>query len=199
MNFHGCKHDRVWIRNQASSMAIGIDSSVGVFFEAGNSSYTSYNESRLPTVKGKGNVNYRGGGILFQKKGNGNTRVTTSLRGGKLNYGFKTNDFGVNQNITSHYNSDSIYWGAHIGIDKKIKIDNENSVTVRGIYQYTYMDKDEINAKSHLGEEIIKFNSINSHQTKIDAILKNHINENVALNTGLGYQYEFDGKTKGTI
>ncbi|CDG18847.1 protein of unknown function [Xenorhabdus doucetiae] len=24
MNFHDCKHDRVWIRNQASSMAIGI-------------------------------------------------------------------------------------------------------------------------------------------------------------------------------
>ncbi len=25
MNFHGCKHDRIWRRNQASSMAIGID------------------------------------------------------------------------------------------------------------------------------------------------------------------------------
>ncbi|MDE9544147.1 autotransporter domain-containing protein [Xenorhabdus bovienii] len=177
-----------------------LDSSIGLFFETGSSSYISHNESRLPTVKGKGNVNYRGGGIVLQKKGlNENIRVTTSLRGGKLNYDFKTNDFGINKNITSHYNSDSMYWGAHIGIDKKINIDNDKSVTIRGIYQYTHVGKDEINTKSPIGEEMIKFNSVNSYQTKLDATLNVSIDEDVTLNTGLGYQYEFDGKTKGSI
>ncbi|MDC9612907.1 autotransporter domain-containing protein [Xenorhabdus khoisanae] len=177
-----------------------IDGSIGVFFEAGNSSYTSYNESRLPTVKGKGNVNYQGAGVILQKKlTNENIKFTTSLRGGKLNYDFKSNDFGVNKNITSQYNSDSVYWGAHIGIDKKIIIDTKNSITIRGIYQYTHMNKDNVKTKSPLGEEVIKFSSVNSHQTKLDATLKSRINDGVTLNSGLGYQHEFDGRTKGTI
>ncbi|CDL86690.1 hypothetical protein XCR1_4350004 [Xenorhabdus cabanillasii JM26] len=176
-----------------------IKSSLGVFFETGNASYTSYNQSRLPLIKGKGNVNYRGAGVLIQKKSLDNLTITGSLRGGKLNYDFKSHDFGVNKNIMSQYNSDSSYLGTHIGIDKKIKVSDVKKLTVHGDYQYTYINHDTAEIKTVLGHEKIKFDKINSHQMKIGTILHNKIMDNVTLNTGVGYQYEFNGKSKGTI
>ncbi|WP_340618576.1 hypothetical protein, partial [Xenorhabdus entomophaga] len=38
MNFHGCKHDRIGIRNQASSMTIGIvhHGNIGINMQRGS-------------------------------------------------------------------------------------------------------------------------------------------------------------------
>ncbi|MBE8585874.1 autotransporter outer membrane beta-barrel domain-containing protein [Xenorhabdus griffiniae] len=176
-----------------------INSSLGVFFEAGNASYTSYNQSRLPIIKGKGNVNYRGTGLLVQRKNFDDLIITGSLRVGKLNYDFKSHDFGVNQNIMSQYNSDSSYFGSHVGINKKFKASGKKSLTVHGDYQYTHINHDMVNIKTALGHEKIKFDAINSHQMKVGVLLHNKITENITLNTGVGYQYEFDGKSKGII
>nr|WP_280529545.1 autotransporter domain-containing protein [Xenorhabdus budapestensis] len=176
-----------------------MSSSLGVFFETGSASYTSFNQSRLPVIKGKGNVNYRGAGVLVQSNAFEDLVITGSLRGGKLNYDFKSQDFGVNQNIMSQYNSDSLYIGTHIGIDKKAKLSNTRNLTVHGDYQYAHINYDKAGIKTVLGNENIKFDAINSHQVKVGAILHNKITENVTLNTGVGYQYEFDGKSKGAI
>jgi outer membrane autotransporter protein len=170
----------------------------GVFFESGWSDYDSRNSfNNAPSVKGKGDTDYYGGGVLGRYEasaGPGGVYGEASLRAGRTDTDFRSRDILNSSSSTTRYDSDSAYYGAHLGGGYVWNINAKASLDLSTKYIWTHENSDSV----IISGDSIKFKSVDSHRWRTGARFAYAVNDYIIPYAGLYYDHEFDGKAKAT-
>ncbi len=167
-----------------------------VMIESGWGSYDTHNGfATQKDVNGDGHNRYVGAAVLGQYNFDSGMYTQASLRTGKNRNTFDTKDI---QNLSTgeyaHYNLDSNYLGSHIGIGYNKALDDKNTADVSVKYLWTHLKGKDINVAG----DTIHFDDINSQRVQINGDLTHNYSKAVAFRTGLGFEYELDGKAKSS-
>ena len=169
----------------------------GAFFEAGWGSYDTRNSFDGVAVKGKGDTDYYGGGLLGRYEGAagpGSIYTEASFRAGYANTDFKSNTVHTSGNRTS-YDSGSLYFGAHAGAGYIWNINKKASLDLSLKYIWLHMNSDSVRIS---GEEI-KFKSADSQRWRTGGKLSYAVNRYITPYAGAYFDYEVGGKAKATV
>ncbi len=168
----------------------------GLFLETGWGSYDSYNSfGNMPSVKGKGDTRYYGLGVLARQDKADGTYLEGSLRGGKSKTDFSSSDLRTSAGQRASYDSDAAYYGAHIGVGK-LKVNGNKTLDTYVKYLWTHQNGDDVTVAG----ERFNFDGTNSHRLRIGARLSQAQPGGKVTNyAGLAYEYEFDGKARGSV
>ena len=105
----------------AAEFADGDEFSWGVFYENGSGNYRTYNEFNNEFFRGDGSLVYNGGGIAARYENANGVYTEGSLRAGMLK---SEMDNALRDGSGNYYgyDSESAYYGAHIGVGKIISL-----------------------------------------------------------------------------
>ena len=167
---------------------------LGAFFEYGQGDYDSSNSFRTASVKGSGDTEYVGGGLLarldFTGGEAGHFYSEASFRAGKAESEFSSRDLQV-----AKYKTDGGYYGLHLGAGYIWKLSEAARLDVHGKYLWSRQDGDSVTLSTSAP---VKFDDVDSHRLRIGARLDWKANEQVRPYVGLAYEHEFDGEAKAT-
>ena len=163
----------------------------GLFYENGSGNYRTYNEFNSEFFRGDGSLVYNGGGIAGKLVKSNELYYEGSLRAGTLKSEM-TNALRDGQGNYYGYEDDSNYYGAHIGIGKKISIDNDKELDIFGKFFHTHTQGNDF----QVAGDKFSFDSIDSDRLRIGA--KYNVNKDKKWSTyyGLAYEYEFSGDSE---
>jgi outer membrane autotransporter protein len=182
---------------------------VAPFFEAGWGSYDSYNSFRdFASVKGDGDINSYGGGVLARYDtppiGPGKMYVDGSFRVGRLKTDFYSADIrNPSTGENADYETDAPYYGAHIGLGYLWNIGQaDNTPLTLDLYTKYFWTLQEGDSVTMAGESY-KFDDINSHRWRTGARLSYNagLDSGAVLTPYIGaaFDYEFGSEAKGTV
>ena len=161
----------------------------GVFGEYGKSNYTLHSDAG----RGDGDSHYAGGGLMAKWTNKHDVYTEASVRLGRLNdtaSNLLRDAAGNGYGYDVHAN----YFGAHVGIGKIIHYKGGKSLDVYGKYFYTKRDG-------------VDFTS-GGNNYSLDRVASSVLRVGARYGTtdkkwnwygGLAYEYEFDGKSEGTV
>jgi outer membrane autotransporter protein len=183
------------------SWAVNLPSgglTLGAFLEDGNGSYDPYNSfSNAAEMHGKGNIYHLGGGILgrmnFVDPGPGHVYTETSVRAGGVHNGFNSSDLRDSTGRKADYDSDSAYYGFHLGAGYIWNITDKTSLDLYGKYFWTRQKGDSVTLSTG---DPVKFGDVDSHRVRGGARFNHAVNEYVSPYIGTAYEHEFDGKAR---
>ena len=166
----------------------GSEFSWGVFYENGSGNYRTYNEFNNEFFRGDGSLVYNGGGIAARYENKNGVYTEGSLRAGMLKSDM---DNALRDGAGNYYGyeSESAYYGAHIGIGKIISLSDSSDLDVYGKFFHTYTEGDSFKVA---GDEF-EFDSINSDRLRIGARITSNKENKFSTYYGLAYEYEFNG------
>ena len=161
----------------------------GIFGEYGKSSYTLHSDAG----RGDGDGHYAGGGLLVRWTNKHNVYTETSLRLGRMN---DTASDILHDAVGNGYGYDvhANYFGAHVGVGQVTNYRNGRRLEVYGKYFYTRRDGVNFDA----GPDHYDLNSVASSVLRIGARYGTTVKK-WNWYGGLAYEYEFDGKSVGTV
>lgn len=165
------------------------DFSWGVFYENGSGNYRTYNEFNNEFFRGDGSVVYNGGGIAAHYEQNNGVYTEASLRAGMLKSEMDNALKDASGN-TYGYDSDTTYYGAHIGVGKVISLTDSTDLDVYGKFFHTYNDGDTVTIGNGNKYE---FDSITSDRLRVGARITTNKENKFSTYYGLAYEYEFNG------
>ena len=165
------------------------DFSWGVFYENGSGNYRTYNEFNNEFFRGDGSVVYNGGGIAARYEQDNGVYTEASLRAGMLKSEMD-NALKDGSGNSYGYDSDTAYYGAHIGIGKVISLTESTDLDVYGKFFHTYNEGDSITIGN--GNEY-EFDSITSDRLRVGARITTNKENKFSTYYGLAYEYEFNG------
>ena len=160
----------------------------GVFYENGSGNYRTYNEFNNEFFRGDGSLVYNGGGIAARYNNKNGVYTEGSLRAGMLKSDMD-NALRDGAGNFYGYESESAYYGAHIGIGKIISLSESSDLDVYGKFFHTYTEGDSFKVA---GDEF-EFDSINSDRLRIGARITSNKENKFSTYYGLAYEYEFNG------
>ena len=166
----------------------GSEFSWGVFYENGSGNYRTYNEFNNEFFRGDGSLVYNGGGIAARYENKNGVYTEGSLRAGMLKSDMD-NALRDGAGNFYGYESESAYYGAHIGIGKIISLSESSDLDVYGKFFHTYTEGDSFKVA---GDEF-EFDSINSDRLRIGARITSNKENKFNTYYGLAYEYEFNG------
>ena len=166
----------------------GSEFSWGVFYENGSGNYRTYNEFNNEFFRGDGSLVYNGGGIAARYTNKNGVYTEGSLRAGMLKSDMD-NALRDGAGNFYGYESESAYYGAHIGIGKIISLSDSSDLDVYGKFFHTYTEGDSFKVA---GDEF-EFDSINSDRLRIGARITSNKENRFSTYYGLAYEYEFNG------
>ena len=162
----------------------------GAFFEAGWGDYNTRGEG----VSGDGWTNYYGGGILGRYEAPFNAYIEASARIGHTESDFSSDDIiNVVTGKTADYDSDSTYYGLHVGLGYILHITDKASVDFNTKYLWTRLEGDKV---SVAGDKV-DFDDADSQRWRTGARFSYTFDsESVRLTpyVGAAFEYEFDGE-----
>ena len=165
----------------------GGDFSWGVFYENGSGNYRTYNDFNNEFFRGDGSLVYNGGGIAARYENSHGVYTEGSLRAGMLKSEMTDAlSDGENKYV---YESETAYYGAHIGVGKIFSLGDDSDLDVYGKFFHTYTEGDSFNVA---GDEF-EFDSINSDRLRIGARVTSNKENKFSTYYGLAYEYEFNG------
>ena len=172
---------------------------LGAFFEAGWGDYDSHNSfSNAASVRGDGDTNYYGGGILGRFDFTNNLYTEASFRVGQVDTDFGSSDLRDPIGNRASYDSSSTYYGAHLGLGYIWNITDATSLDISTKYLWTHQDSDRVTV---VGDPV-KFKASNSQRWRTGARLSHSVSTESGLTftpyIGAAYEHEFDGKAKAT-
>ena len=178
---------------QATSMLVGMsrnlrhtnsNTTIGAFLESGWGTY----DSEMSGAKAKGHTNYYGLGLLARSSQDSGLYTEGSLRIGRIGntYSGRTADDGT-------YDASSTYYGAHLGIGKITKINDNSNWDMYAKYFWTHQTATDAKI---MGDQF-DFSATDSHRARIGARY-NNTNKNVTRYIGLAYEHEFSGSANAT-
>ncbi|MBO6177930.1 MAG: autotransporter outer membrane beta-barrel domain-containing protein [Selenomonadaceae bacterium] len=159
--------------------------SYGAFVEYGRASYTIEPDNGMDGVS-----KYTGGGV-FVKRTNGNDAyVEGSLRIGNI----KDSVNGILEDVAGNrygYGASSSYFGAHVGVGRKYRLENDYCLDCYGKFFYTRRGGISYNAGGEYDLDAVA--------SKILRVGVRYGKSVVGWNgyAGLSYAYEFDGVARG--
>ena len=166
----------------------GSEFSWGVFYENGSSNYRTYNEFNNEFFRGDGSLVYNGGGIAARYTNKNGVYTEGSLRAGMLK-SHMDNALRDGAGNFYGYESESAYYGAHIGIGKIISLSESSDLDVYGKFFHTYTEGDSFKVA---GDEF-DFDSITSDRLRVGARITNNKENKFSTYYGLAYEYKFNG------
>ena len=165
----------------------GSEFSWGVFYENGSGNYRTYNEFNNEFFRGDGSLVYKGGIAARYTNKNG-VYTEGSLRAGMLKSDMDNALRDGSGNFYG-YESESAYYGAHIGIGKIISLSESSDLDVYGKFFHTYTEGDSFK----VANDEFEFDSINSDRLRIGARITSNKKNKFSTYYGLAYEYEFNG------
>ena len=166
----------------------GSEFSWGVFYENGSGNYRTYNEFNNEFFRGDGSLVYNGGGIAARYTNKNGVYTEGSLRAGMLKSDMD-NALRDGAGNFYGYESESAYYGAHIGIGKIISLSESSDLDVYGKFFHTYTEGDSFK----VANDEFEFDSINSDRLRIGARITSNKENKFSTYYGLAYEYEFNG------
>ena len=166
----------------------GSEFSWGVFYENGSGNYRTYNEFNNEFFRGDGSLVYNGGGIAARYTNKNGVYTEGSLRAGMLKSDMD-NALRDGAGNFYGYESESAYYGAHLGIGKIISLSESSDLDVYGKFFHTYTEGDSFKVA---GDEF-EFDSINSDRLRVGARITSNKENKFSTYYGLAYEYEFNG------
>ena len=171
---------------------------LGAFFEYGNGSYNTYNSfSNAADVDGNGNTHYLGGGILarldFMNSGPGHFYAEASGRMGNTHNEYDSSDLRDAAGRAADYDSDSPYYGLHLGAGYLWEITDKASLDLYGKYFWTRQQGASVDLST--GEDL-SFKNADSSRLRFGGRFAYAVNEHVSPYLGAAWEHEFDGKAR---
>ena len=159
----------------------------GIFYENGTGNYRTNNSFNGDFFRSDGSLLYNGGGAAIRYKKDDGMYYEASLRAGTLNSSMSK---AVKDGYGNFYgfDSDSNYWGAHLGIGKLLHED-EGEWDLYGKYFHTKLDGDKFDIA---GDEFI-FDDVTSDRLRLGARYTTDTNNKWDMYYGLAWDYEFNG------
>ena len=172
----------------AAEFADGDEFSWGVFYENGSGNYRTYNEFNNEFFRGDGSLVYNGGGIAARYENANGVYTEGSLRAGMLK---SEMDNALRDGTDNYYgyDSESAYYGAHIGLGKIISLSDSSDLDVYGKFFHTYTEGDSFT----VAKDKFEFDSITSDRLRIGARVTTNKANAFSTYYGLAYEYEFNG------
>ena len=172
----------------AAEFADGDEFSWGVFYENGSGNYRTYNEFNNEFFRGDGSLVYNGGGIAARYENAHGVYTEGSLRAGMLK---SEMDNALRDGSGNYYgyDSESAYYGAHIGVGKIISLSDSSDLDVYGNFFHTYTEGDSFT----VAKDKFEFDSITSDRLRIGARITTNKANAFSTYYGLAYEYEFNG------
>lgn len=166
----------------------GSEFSWGVFYENGSGNYRTYNEFNNEFFRGDGSLIYNGGGVAARYENKNGVYTESSLRAGMLKSDMD-NALRDGAGNFYGYESESAYYGAHIGIGKIISLSESSDLDVYGKFFHTYTEGDSFK----VANDEFEFDSINSDRLRVGARITSNKENEFSTYYGLAYEYEFNG------
>lgn len=166
----------------------GSEFSWGVFYENGSGNYRTYNEFNNEFFRGDGSLVYNGGGVAARYTNKNGVYTEGSLRAGMLKSDMD-NALRDGAGNFYGYESESAYYGAHIGIGKIISLSESSDLDIYGKFFHTYTEGDSFK----VANDEFEFDSINSDRLRIGARITSNKENKFSTYYGLAYEYEFNG------
>ena len=172
----------------AAEFADGDEFSWGVFYENGSGNYRTYNEFNNEFFRGDGSLVYNGGGIAARYENANGLYTEGSLRAGMLK---SEMDNALRDGSGNYYgyDSESAYYGAHIGVGKIISLSDSSDLDVYGKFFHTYTEGDSFT----VAKDKFEFDSITSDRLRVGARVTTNKANAFSTYYGLAYEYEFNG------
>jgi hypothetical protein len=161
----------------------------GVFGEYGKTSYKLHGN----VGTGDGDSHYAGGGIMAKWTNKHDVYTEASFRMGRMSDDAKNLLYDAMGNGYG-YDVHANYFGAHVGVGKIVKYKGGRSLDVYGKYFYTKRDGVDFTA----GGSSYSLESVASSLLRIGARYGT-TDKKWNWYGGLAYEYEFDGKSDGTV
>ena len=161
----------------------------GVFGEYGKSNYTLHSDAG----RGDGDSHYAGGGLMAKWTNKHDVYTEASVRLGRLSdtaSNLLRDAAGNGYGYDVHAN----YFGSHVGIGKIIHYKGGKSLDVYGKYFYTKRDGVDFTS----GGNNYSLDSVASSVLRVGARYGT-TDKKWNWYGGLAYEYEFDGKSEGTV
>lgn len=163
------------------------------FVEGGWGNYDSFNSfNGAASVNGSGNNNYYGLGLLGRYGFDGPWYSEASLRLGRTEADFSSNDILNSSAGTTSYESPALYAGFHAAVGYEHKINEKLGIDLAGKFFYTYQDGDDVN----ISGDDIKFDAANSIRARLGGRVNYTIKSTLTPYGSAYLDYEFDGKAK---
>ena len=166
----------------------GDEFSWGVFYENGSGNYRTFNEFNNEFFRGDGSLVYNGGGIAARYENANGVYTEGSLRAGMLKSDM---DNALRDGSGNYYgyDSESAYYGAHIGVGKIISLSESSDLDVYGNFFHTYTEGDSFT----VANDKFEFDSITSDRLRLGARVTTNKANAFSTYYGLAYEYEFNG------
>jgi len=169
---------------------------LGAFFEFGTGSYDTYNSfANAASVKGDGDTRYYGGGILGRMAFTNNVYTEVSARMGRIKNEYRNNDLTDVMGNRASYDTNSNYYGLHLGTGYVWNIDEKASLDLHAKYFWTRVGGDSVRLSTG---DPVEFDSVNSHRTRLGSRFSYAVTEYVSPYIGAAWEHEFDGKATAT-
>ena len=165
----------------------GSELSWGVFYENGSGNYRTYNSFNNEFFRGDGSMVYNGSGIAVRYENKNGVYTEGSLRAGMLKNELDNAMRDVNGSYG--YETESAYYGAHIGVGKIISLSDSSDLDIYGKFFHTYTEGDSVT----IAEDKFDFDSITSDRLRIGARITSNKENKFSTYYGLAYEYEFNG------
>lgn len=159
----------------------------GVFYENGTGNYRTWNTFNNEMFRGDGSLLYNGGGAAIRLTKDSGMYYEASLRAGTLSSSMSNAVKDGNGNSYG-FDSDSTYWGAHIGAGKLIQR-GSGQWDIYGKYFHTDIDGDSF----EMGGDRFSFDSVTSDRLRLGARYTADTDKAWSLYCGAAYEYEFSG------
>ena len=165
----------------------GSEFSWGVFYENGSGNYRTYNSFNNEFFRGDGSMVYNGSGIAVRYENKNGVYTEGSLRAGMLKNELDNAMRDVNGSYG--YETESAYYGAHIGVGKIISLSDSSDLDIYGKFFHTYTEGDSVT----IAGDKFDFDSITSDRLRVGARITSNKENKFSTYYGLAYEYEFNG------
>ena len=162
----------------------------GVFYEKGTGNYRTWNTFNNEMFRGDGSLLYNGGGAAVRLTKDSGMYYEASLRAGTLSSSMSNAVKDGNGNSYG-FDSDSTYWGAHIGAGKLIQR-GSGQWDIYGKYFHTDIDGDSF----EMGGDRFSFDDVTSDRLRLGARYTADTDKAWSLYCGAAYEYEFSGDSR---
>lgn len=186
------------------NLALGVGKAVannsgkltfGPFVEYGCGSYTSHLDSG---VRGDGTTKYYGVGMLARQDNKSGVYYEGSLRYGRMDADYASNDLGAT-GIRSCYETSSAYYGAHLALGKITKLNDKVYADIYTKLMYNHQNGDSVALGGEGNGEVYSFDSVDSTRVRAGIRLSKDYNAHNTVYAGVAYEYEFDSEARATV
>ena len=162
------------------------------FFENGAGNYDISTTMNGIRMEGDGSTVYNGGGIAARLTGENGVYGEASLRAGLLKNDLENGLLGADNNKYG-YESESNYYGFHLGIGKIFKLENGASVDTYAKYYHSTVKDDSFTIDS----DRFEMDDINSDRLRLGIRYNQGMDRTFNVYYGAAWEYEFNGESNG--